>query len=528
MNPAYDAFADDAESALGADRVIRRQEDLHRLEANVSGFERVIPLSIEPETEAQVLEVVRLANRHRIPLYPVSLGKNWGLGSRLPIQDGCVLVALHRMNRIREVNDHFGYAVIEPGVTQQQLADHLEASGSPFLLDVTGSGAATSVLGNALERGVAYNTLRYESLRGLEVVLGRGELLRTGFGHYESSQLTHLFPSGIGPALDGLFIQSNFGIVTAAAIRLLKKPARLETFLMSLRDEALFPRLIDRLQELKRDRVLTSVVHVGNRRRTEITLAPLIYEYYRARGESITRKMAGQILDAQLKGPWSAVGNLMGPTSLVRAAKRELKLALGGLGTLRFMTPRTMKRLMGLTELLGMRKQRAFLAASSTLFQLTRGIPGDGTLRSIYWPVANRNDRYQNPDEGNAGILFCAPVIPMRGQEALEAVRLVREEGAAHGFDPAMTLNTLQDQTLEGVISIDFRRDDSSMTDRAHRCMRALNQRFLGHGFTPYRIDIQNMPLMLDPNDPFWWTVRELKTVLDPNHIIAPRKFNLV
>jgi hypothetical protein len=45
----------------------------------------------------------------------------------------------------------------------------------------------------------------------MEVVLGTGEVLRTGFGQYPQARTTHLYPYGIGPYLDGLFTQSNFG-----------------------------------------------------------------------------------------------------------------------------------------------------------------------------------------------------------------------------------------------------------------------------------------------------------------------------
>src|SRR5258708_4909082 len=76
--------------------------------------------------EDEVLQIVSLANAHQIPLYPFSTGKNWGLGSKLPVVDGCVLVDLSRMDRIVEVNEAFAYAIIEPGVTQAHLAAHLK------------------------------------------------------------------------------------------------------------------------------------------------------------------------------------------------------------------------------------------------------------------------------------------------------------------------------------------------------------------------------------------------------------------
>ena len=50
----------------------------------------------------------------------------------------------------------------------------------------------------ALERGVAYFSSRAEALSGLEVVLGTGEILNTGYGHFEGSGVTHLYKYGLG------------------------------------------------------------------------------------------------------------------------------------------------------------------------------------------------------------------------------------------------------------------------------------------------------------------------------------------
>lgn len=55
-----------------------------------------VPLVLRPSSEDEVRRIVGLANEHRIALYPFSTGKNWGLGSKLPVIDGCVLVDLSR------------------------------------------------------------------------------------------------------------------------------------------------------------------------------------------------------------------------------------------------------------------------------------------------------------------------------------------------------------------------------------------------------------------------------------------------
>src|SRR3546814_6231657 len=80
-----------------------------------------------PATQAEVVAAVKTAAQHCVPLYPISRGKSWGYGDACPVTAGNVILDLSRMNRIREVDPALAYAVIEPGVTQGQLSEHLRA-----------------------------------------------------------------------------------------------------------------------------------------------------------------------------------------------------------------------------------------------------------------------------------------------------------------------------------------------------------------------------------------------------------------
>jgi len=73
--------------------------------------------AVAPESTEQVQAVVRAANEHGIPLWPVSRGKNFAYGGAAPVLSGSVVVDLNRMNRILEINEQCGYALVEPGVS---------------------------------------------------------------------------------------------------------------------------------------------------------------------------------------------------------------------------------------------------------------------------------------------------------------------------------------------------------------------------------------------------------------------------
>ena len=87
---------------------------------------------LRPGTRREVQECVRTANRFGVPVYPVSSGKNWGYGSRVPAGDG-VLLDLGRLNGIVDFDEELAYVTIEPGVTQRQLHEFLLRAKLPSL-----------------------------------------------------------------------------------------------------------------------------------------------------------------------------------------------------------------------------------------------------------------------------------------------------------------------------------------------------------------------------------------------------------
>ena len=74
-----------------------------------------------PQTVEHIQAIIRLANQTNTPITPYSSGLNLH-GASIP-QRGGILLNLSRMNTIIEVNEEDWFAMIEPGVTYQQLQD---------------------------------------------------------------------------------------------------------------------------------------------------------------------------------------------------------------------------------------------------------------------------------------------------------------------------------------------------------------------------------------------------------------------
>jgi 4-cresol dehydrogenase (hydroxylating) len=180
---------------------------------------------VAPASAEEVQAVIRLANEHKIPLWPVSRGKNLGYGAAAPRLPGSVVLDLGRMNRILEVDEKLAYCVIEPGVSFFDLQNYIEANKLPLWLSVPGN-AWGSVMGNALDRGFGYTPygLHTNNICGMEVVMPDGDMIRTGMGAMAGNHTWHLNRYGFGPSWDQMFCQSNLGVVTKMGMWLMPEP----------------------------------------------------------------------------------------------------------------------------------------------------------------------------------------------------------------------------------------------------------------------------------------------------------------
>ena len=519
---------------IGEAHVLADAASIARYVQNVSGLERSIIAVVRPASTDEVQRVVETANECRIPLYPVSGGRNWGLGSRLPVTNGCVVVDLSRMNRIREVNVEQGWVVIEPGVTQGQLYDYLTQHRLPFLFNVTGSGTNTSLIGNALDRGVGYFASRAENLSGLEVVLGNGRVLRTGFGHYAGAINTHAYRHGVGPSLDGLFFQSGFGIVTAAGMELIPRAECSVAVVATITEEESFPAFVDAWAVLIRQGVVRTAVHIANRDRTEISMGPLVYKYLAEHGANPgadLRKQAIDLIRAEGFGAWSAVAGIFGSRGQMALVRREIRRVMCGVARVQFVTDGLLEAGRKVAEKLDwipwFARKKALVHAIEPLYGMAKGIPSSEAVYSVSWPIGEAPSPDYDPDGGRAGLLYALPMIPLDGACARQMRDITVRVFQSYGFVPFITVNAVGAKALECVINLAFERDKPDRVRAAHKCIERVQKEFLEQGMIPYRVGVQSMSQVVDGSDPFWRTVGDLKQALDPNGIMAPGRYSL-
>jgi FAD/FMN-containing dehydrogenase len=223
--------------------------------------EELLPsAAVAPSTSEEVQALLRIANSYRIPMYPISTGKNLGYGGSAPTYSGSVVLDLKRMNRILEVNEKQAHCLVEPGVSYFDIYNHLQENNIRLWIDLPDPGWG-SMVGNALDRGAGYTAAQFrnhfDAHCGMEVVLANGDVLRTGMGAVPNSKTWQSYKSGFGPWIDGMFSQSNFGVVTKMGFWLMPEPeAHLKGAVHFRRYKDLIP-LIDIMTHLENSKVFT-------------------------------------------------------------------------------------------------------------------------------------------------------------------------------------------------------------------------------------------------------------------------------
>jgi FAD/FMN-containing dehydrogenase len=222
--PAPTAAVDELVAIVGRAHVLAARADVAPYESDITehpgGHADVV---VRPGTREEVVAVVRFAAARGLPITLVVAGYNVA-GIAIP-RDGGLVLDLTRLTSI-EIDDDAMIAVLEPGVTFEQLKAHLDEHHPDLVYTYPFAPPFTSVVANALLDGLNNLSLRGGAmgqwLTGVEAVLADGTIVRTGSGAVVDSW----FGRAPLPDLTGLFVstQGTTGIVLRAGVELVPKP----------------------------------------------------------------------------------------------------------------------------------------------------------------------------------------------------------------------------------------------------------------------------------------------------------------
>ena len=520
-------------SALGSAHV-RTQPPVIEQYGRTSGGTAIFPAAVVfPASTAEVRQVVEIAAKFRIGLYPISRGCNWGYGDAAAARPGQVIVDLRRMNRVIEINRDLAYAVIEPGVTQQQLHEALEGTG--LWMDATGAGLNASIVGNTLDRGFGHSRYgaRTDSVGNFEVVLGDGRVITTGYGSLPNARAAHVYPEGVGPSLDGLFVQSSFGIVTRMTVWLMPEPEAFAGFFISTEDDEAIGDLVERLGRLRRAGMLQSNVHIGNDLR--LLAARMQYPWDRAGGVTpLPPELRRELRREQGLGAWAAAGAIYGTRKSIAAVREALRHALPRdryeFAVVDDRRLRSAKAFSHVLPRFGFGRRLAQqIDTVQTAIDLLRGKPTDHPLYGTAWRVRDRvAPEVHDPLEIHAGLMWIAPVLPQTAADCRELLALMQPVFDQHGFDMPVTFTMINERALICISNISFDQREPEDRQRAAECYQQLMTKLTERGCYPYRTPPapQGLAHLMTPGDPAIWDIqREIKGVFDPHGILSRGRY---
>jgi glycolate oxidase len=225
MTQSTHTLFEQLQAMVGADALITTPSELLVYECDGYTIEKNKPdVVVFPTTTEQVVEIVKVCNACEVPFVPRGAGTSLS-GGCLPVGGG-VMISLARMKRILEVDLRNRYAVVEPGVVNLWLTNHLRPMGYHFAPDPSSQGACT-VGGNVATNSGGPHTLKYgvtvNHVLGLELVLPDGSVVYTG-GPAEDNP---------GYDLTGVTVGSEgtFGVATRVWVRITRNPEAYRTLL---------------------------------------------------------------------------------------------------------------------------------------------------------------------------------------------------------------------------------------------------------------------------------------------------------
>lgn len=462
---------------------------------NTLGAERRIAGAFLPTDTAQVQAIVQWARASGNCLHPLSTGRNWGYGSATPSRDDVWVVDLSGMNQVIHYDAQLGTVTLQPGVTQQMLYDFFQQHNLPLMVPTTGAGPNVSIIGNALERGygVTHQFDSFGNATALQAVLADGSLYQSPLLAMGGTEVAHCYKWGVGPYLDGMFAQGDYGIVVEMSFALKHQPESILGCFYPIADQACLLRLIEPLQDLCR--------RFGNH------LGPLkLTNHHR-----LIRGPAGNNQLPADTPPWMGFGAIYGDAAITALIRQAFEAALAACQV-----------------------QAQFIEAGPGAAPAPAPLQGfvdllSGKPSSVALPFAYyRANRPCPPapdlsiDQDGCGLIWFAPLIPMKTGAVADYLTIVEQYMAQYQLDRAITLTSLSERCFDSATAILFDANNPSEVSKAQRCYQALFEACQAKGMLPYRIP-NGLHHGLLQESAANTLAQRIKQALDPNQIFCPR-----
>ncbi|TKK71942.1 FAD-binding oxidoreductase [Ilyomonas limi] len=530
----FQIMIDEFINAIGRDYVIEDKSYIHEAELTNYKTSASIALVLMPGNTEELRQCILIAKKYKQPVYTVSRGKNWGYGSRVPVTDNNVLIELKRLNRIVDFDEKHAYITVEPGVTFDQVFDFLREKNSELIISSTGGNRNSSMLANALERGIGTGLYaeRFSNVCGLEVLLPNGDIIATSFERYGNYKTGKLFRWGLGPTLDGLFSQSNMGIVTKMTLWLMKTPPHLSLIFYKVNDITKLKLVIDELQLMAMEGLVRPTITLYNDIRIITSLVQYPFNQYspeKTDADELMRQIKQSIPTlGQMVGDWN--GEISIRAENEEHAAIQYKIVQERLKNYveDFTITHTTKEeiLKSFQEHYNAKeKNLAQPTLTSFLIKKYTGIPDNAAIRQTYWRKRSPMPADLNPDRDKCGLIWICPVVPFSGEDVLSAIAIIKEVIKKYAFEPAVSLQCTTERCINVIASFCWDREVAGEDEMAEKCYFEVSSLLNEKGYFSYRGSTLAMSKYSSDNNAYDTFVETLKNTIDPDGILSPGRY---
>lgn len=323
--------------------------------------------------------------------------------------------------------------------------------------------------------GFGANFAHHQVMAGIEVMLADGDLVRTGQFGISNSPSAFISKFTFGPSVEGLFLQSNLGVVTKLSIWMTPQPAAYMSCNFSMPRFEDIEVMVDTFGELRRSGIVPNCVWMTSLIET-LCISGRREDFWKGEGPIPEWRM--DELQKELGvGQWLARWGLYGPARIVKAQLEEIRDILAK------------KAPTGeLKGTLFEGENGGLLDASTVPLEhgaMFVGVPSMWSLPLIDWPLPRDS-------KGKAAHGDYAPVIPSSGKMVLEWMQVSKPIYEAAGIE-LMGDFFMHERHVVLMNMFTFDQQDPEQRKKVHQLYYGLYREAKKRGFGMYRAHVNHM-----------------------------------
>jgi hypothetical protein len=335
----------------------------------------------------------------------------------------------------------------------------------------------------------------------MEIILPNGELLRTGMGALPGKDgadnpTWESFQHAFGPSIDGIFSQSNFGIVVKMGFWLMPATGH-QSYMITFPREDDFEKIVDTIRPLALKRVLGNIPQLRHAIQELAVTGKPRKHWYTGPGRlprEVIRENVKKLPTGDIS--WVFYGTKYGDQASISSQLSIIKEEFAKISGSKFYLP-------------------SDVSAEHYLHSRVQVCSGVPVLKELDWLNW----------KPNAAHLFFSPITPTKSKDARTIHDIIDKLHHKWGFDTLPTL-CIAGREMHYIANIVYDRADAEEKARARGLMREMIAAAAKEGFGEYRTHL----LFADQvAETYGWNNQALrrfnetiKDALDPNGILAP------